>query len=123
MHARRIDEGIDWVGAIDWERRLFDELIPVPDGTSYNAYLVRGRERTALIDAVDPLYAGTLRSRLASAGVGRIDYVVSQHAEQDHSGAIPRLLAEHPEAVVLVTDKGKRMLTEHLGIPAERMRG
>ncbi len=42
------------VGAIDWDRRLFDELIPLPDGTSYNAYLVRGSEKTALIDTVDP---------------------------------------------------------------------
>ena len=49
-----IKPGIDAVGAIDWDRRLFDALIPTPDGTSYNAYLVRGSEKTALIDTVDP---------------------------------------------------------------------
>ena len=42
------------VGAIDWDRRLFDELIPLPDGTSYNAYLIKGSEKTALLDTVDP---------------------------------------------------------------------
>ena len=68
MDARPVVEGIQWVGAIDWDRRLFDELIPLPDGTSYNAYLVRGSHKTALIDSVDPSSADTLLSRLASRG-------------------------------------------------------
>ncbi|MBN2192699.1 MAG: FprA family A-type flavoprotein [Polyangiaceae bacterium] len=123
MYARPITDDITWVGAIDWERRLFDELIPVPDGTSYNAYLVRGADRTALIDSVDPSYVDTLRSRIASTGIDRLDYIVSQHAEQDHSGSLPRLLLDHPEAKVLVTDKGKRVLSDHLGVTADRMQG
>lgn len=123
QRARPVVDSVHWVGAIDWERRLFDELIPVPDGTSYNAYLVTGAEKTALIDAVDPTYVDTLLARLASTGVERIDYVVSQHAEQDHSGSIPRILAAHPEATLLVTDKGKRMLADHLGVGVDRMRG
>ena len=65
MKAREIRPGIEWMGAIDWERRLFDELIPLPDGTSYNAYLVRGSEKTALIDAVDPAKSDALLSQLA----------------------------------------------------------
>jgi flavorubredoxin len=48
MKARAIIPGVDWVGAIDWERSLFDALIPLPDRTSYNAYLIRGSEKTAL---------------------------------------------------------------------------
>jgi hypothetical protein len=47
MKAREIKTGIYWVGAVDWDRRLFDELIPLPDGTSYNSYLVKGSEKTA----------------------------------------------------------------------------
>ena len=54
MKAREIRPGIYWVGAVDWDRRLFDELIPLPDGTSYNSYLIQGSEKTALIDAVNP---------------------------------------------------------------------
>ncbi len=122
MHARPVTESIEWVGAIDWDRRLFDELIPLPDGTSYNAYLVRGASGTALIDSVDPAFTEVLLSRLAGAGVSRIDYVVAQHAEQDHSGSIPRVLAEHPEARVLATEKCRTMLSDLLDVPAGRVR-
>ena len=119
MRARAIAEGVDWVGAVDWDRRLFDSLIPLPDGTSYNAYLLRGSERTALLDTVDPSMTGVLMQRLA--GVDRIDYVVAHHAEQDHSGSIPQVLEHHPEALVLATDKGKGMLVDHLHLPADRI--
>ena len=54
MKARQIKTNVYWVGAIDWDRRLFDALIPLPDGTSYNAYLVQGSQKVALIDTVDP---------------------------------------------------------------------
>lgn len=53
MEARKIKEGIYWVGAVDWDRRMFDDLIPLPDGTSYNAFLIQGSEKTVLIDTVD----------------------------------------------------------------------
>ena len=51
---RQIKPNVYSVGTIDWDRRLFDELIPLPDGTSYNAYLIKGAEKTALLDTVDP---------------------------------------------------------------------
>jgi flavorubredoxin len=86
---RRIKPDVFEVGAIDWDRRLFDEIIPLPDGTSYNAYLIKGSEKTALIDTVDPTKTDTLITNLAEAGVTKIDYLVSHHAEQDHSGSIP----------------------------------
>jgi len=49
MNARKIVDGVYWVGAVDWDRRLFDSLIPLPDGTSHNAHLIRGSEKTALV--------------------------------------------------------------------------
>lgn len=122
MDARLIAEDIHWVGAVDWDRRLFDDLIPLPDGTSYNAYLVRGAEKTVLLDAVDPPMLDTLLARLSSAGVDRIDYIVSHHTEQDHSGGIPRVLARHPGAQVLASDKAKGMLVDHLGLAPEQVR-
>jgi len=121
MNARTVAEGIQWVGAVDWDRRLFDSLIPLPEGTSYNAYLVKGTEKTALVDAVDPTMADVLFSRLESAGAGRIDYVVSNHSEQDHSGTIPRVLEKHPGAKVVATDKAKVFLADLLGVPGERV--
>jgi flavorubredoxin len=108
------------LGAVDWDRRLFDELIPLPDGTSYNAYLVTGRDKIALLDSVDPAKAETLLGQLAD--VPRLDYVIAHHAEQDHSGSIPLLLAKYPEAVVLATAKGVELLAEHLLIAPERLR-
>jgi len=123
MEPRPVADDVQWVGAVDWDRRLFDELIPLPDGTSYNAYVVRGTDKTALIDTVDPPMTETLRARLAGAGVERLDYVICQHAEQDHSGALPRLLAEHPEAQVLATPKCTDMLAALLEVPPARMRG
>jgi flavorubredoxin len=122
MNARTLRPGIHWVGAVDWDRRLFDELVPTPEGTSYNAYVVQGRTKTALIDAVDPAFAEVLLERLRALGVSALDYIVVNHAEQDHSGALPILLATYPEAVVVTSPKGKPMLGELLRIPADRVR-
>lgn len=120
MEAKKVCDGVFWVGAIDWDRRLFDSLIPLPDGTSYNAYLVRGSEKTALIDTVDPSKTSELMSRLAD--VEKIDYIVSLHAEQDHSGSIPRVLERFRDAKVVASPKGRDMLAIHLGLdPASIM--
>jgi len=54
MNPRPIVPGVSLAGAIDWDRKLFDSLIPLPEGTTYNAYIVQGSEKTALIDTVDP---------------------------------------------------------------------
>ena len=118
---RQLKENVFAVGAIDWDRRLFDELIPLPDGTSYNAYLIKGSEKTALIDTVDPTKANELVANLVNAGVDKLDYVISHHAEQDHSGSIPDVLMLYPEAKVVTNPKCASMLIEHLEIEAERI--
>ena len=112
--------GIHWVGAIDWDRRLFDSLIPLPDGTSYNSYLIRGSEKTALIDTVDLTMPDVLINNLGELGIENIDYVIANHAEQDHSGAIPQVLDRYPEAKVVCTPKCKDMLIDLLLIPEEK---
>ncbi|MBN1888733.1 MAG: FprA family A-type flavoprotein [Thermoflexales bacterium] len=120
MKPRQIRAGVQWMGAVDWNRRLFDFLIPLPDGTSYNAYLVQGTEKTALLDAVDPTMEDLLMQQLA--GVERVDYLVSHHTEQDHSGTIPTVLAKYDQAVVVCTPKARELLVDHLGIAAERIK-
>jgi flavorubredoxin len=82
--------------------------------------LIKGSEKTALIDTVDPTVQQVLINHLKQLGVENIDYVVSNHAEQDHSGAIPQVLERHPEAKVVVTPKAKGMLIDLLMIPEER---
>ncbi len=118
MQARTIRERVHWVGAVDWDRRLFDALIPLPDGTSYNAYLIQGRDKTALLDTVDPAMTASLMRHLAD--VPRLDYVVAHHAEQDHSGSLPAVLASHPEAQVVCTPQGRTLLMSHLGLDRDR---
>jgi len=118
MKARQIKTNVHWTGAIDWDRRLFDALIPLPDGTSYNAYLVQGNQKVALIDTVDPTMTDALMSYLEDVPV--VDYVIANHAEQDHSGSIPRVLAKYPDARVVSTPKGRDMLMALLLIPEDR---
>ena len=120
MTTFRIRDGVEWVGVMDWDRRLFDELIPLPDGTSYNAYLVKGSQQTALLDTVDPPFAEVLFEQLASLGVERLDYVVAHHAEQDHSGTLPEVMRRFPDAVLVCTPKAKGMLSDLLELPADR---
>jgi flavorubredoxin len=117
---REIEKNIFAVGTIDWDRRLFDELIPLPDGTTYNSYLIKGSEKTALIDAVDPTKEKELLENLDEAGINKIDYIIANHAEQDHSGGIPVLLKKFPEAKILTNQKCKDMLMDLLLIPPEK---
>jgi flavorubredoxin len=118
MAPRKIKEGVFSVGAIDWDRRLFDSLIPLPLGTSYNAYLVKGESKTALLDTVEPALVKDLFANLDELGVKTIDYVVSHHAEQDHSGSIPAVLARYPDAKVVTNGKCADLLASHLRVPA-----
>ncbi len=117
---RQIKEGVYAVGAIDWDARLFDKLIPLPDGTSYNSYLVRGNEKVALLDTVDPTRSDVLIDNLVKLGIARIDYVVAHHAEQDHSGSLPDVLLLYPDAKVVTNPKCKTMLVDLLGIENEK---
>ncbi|MGB9722028.1 MAG: FprA family A-type flavoprotein [bacterium] len=121
MHIREIREKIFTVGTNHWDRRLFDELIPLPDGTSYNSYLIVGSEKTALIDAVDPSKENELIDNLKKLGIKKIDYVISNHAEQDHSGGITRVLKEYPMAKVVTNPKCKTMLMDLLLIPEDKL--
>jgi len=117
MKARKIKDRIYWMGSVDWDRRLFDSLIPLPDGTSYNAYLIEGSEKTVLLDSVDPQMADELLAQLE--GISKIDYVISHHAEQDHSGTIPQVLEKYPAARLISTPKAKGLLMDLLRIPEE----
>jgi flavorubredoxin len=119
--TREIKPGVLSVGAIDWDRRLFDALIPLPNGTSYNSYLIRGREKTALIDAVDATMADVLIENLKSLDTKKIDYIIAQHAEQDHSGSLKRLVEIYPDAKVVGSAKCLELLNEFDLVSKERM--
>ena len=121
MLVQKIKENIFWIGALDWDRRLFDELIPLPDGTSYNAYLIQGADKTALIDTVDPSMSRAFLNNLMHLGIDHIDYVIANHAEQDHSGTLAEILDKYPQAQVVCTPKCKEMLVDFGLAPEKRM--
>jgi flavorubredoxin len=120
MTVREVLPDIYWIGAIDWNRRLFDSLIPLPDGTSYNAYLVKGSEKTALIDTVDPTKEFEYVCNLVKLGVEKVDYIIVNHAEQDHSGSVPMAAELFPGATVVTTEKCKDLVVHLLEIAPER---
>jgi flavorubredoxin len=117
---RELAERVYAVGVQHWDRRLFDELIPLPDGTSYNAYLIKGSEKTALLDTADPAKTSELIDHLVRAGSDKIDYLISHHAEQDHSGSIPDVLLMYPDAKVVTNPKCKEMLIDHLRLEEDQ---
>ncbi len=117
---RQIRPNVFSIGAIDWDRRLFDELIPLPEGTTYNAYVVKGSDKIALLDTVDPAKNQTLMGNLVSLGIDKIDYIVAHHAEQDHSGSIPDILMLYPGAKVVTNAKCRSMLIDLLHVEEDR---
>ncbi|MCG2716654.1 MAG: FprA family A-type flavoprotein [Candidatus Marinimicrobia bacterium] len=120
MAIQKLKPAVFSVGAKHWDRRLFDELIPLPEGTTYNTYLIQGSENTALIDTVDPEKKNDLLENLENLEVKNIDYVIANHAEQDHSGAIPEILEQYPNARVVTNEKCKKMLIDLLLIPEDK---
>ena len=120
MNIQKIKENIYFVGAIGWDKRLFDELIPLLDGTSYNSFLVKGSKKTVLIDSVYPPKYFTLTGKLKELIAGKIDYIISHQAEQDHAGSLPELVKAYPESKIVTNERCKASLVDLLSIPEDR---
>ncbi len=117
-----IAPGIHWVGAEDWHRRLFDSLIPLPFGTSYNSYLVQGQSRTALVDTVHSNFSEELVRKITAVQEPvKIDFVVMNHAEPDHGGSIKKVLAQAPAARLVLMAKGVPLAKKLHGVDEDRM--
>ena len=119
MIPEKITENVYSLRVNHFNRKLFDSLIPLPEGTSYNSYLVQGKEKTALLDSVDPEKAEVLFDYLRS--VKKIDYIVCHHCEQDHAGSIPMVLERYPEAKVVTNPKCKELLLTHIRIAPDKI--
>lgn len=112
-------KNVYWVGAKDPGRKSFDALVPLPLGTTYNAYLIEGSDKTALLDTVDPSKLDILLDNLE--GIDKLDYIVSHHAEQDHSGSILKILERYSKAKVVTTLKGRDFLRDLIHLPEDRV--
>ena len=118
----KIVEGVYWVGARDWNRRMFDALIPLPNGTTYNAYLIIGSNKKALIDTVNPGFEKELEDKVAQVvNPTDIDYVIMNHAEPDHAGSIPYIMALNTKAKLVTTAKGAKMAQIFYKVSEERI--
>ncbi|MFW6231281.1 MAG: 2-oxoacid:acceptor oxidoreductase family protein, partial [Nanoarchaeota archaeon] len=120
--ARDIVDNVVLVGVQEHELNLFDELMPLPKGTSYNSYIIKGSEKTALIDTVEPRHKDELLANIKAAGVEKIDYIISNHAEQDHSGSIPFILEHFPDAMIVCSDKAEELLLHEHNLDKEKLR-
>ena len=122
MKFQEIKNNVFYCGLNDCDRRIFDELIPLEHGTSYNSYLVKGSEKTAIIDTMYPPKTSEYVKRLDENRIGKVDYIIANHGEQDHSGSIPRLLEKYPNAIVITNAKCAENIKEMLHVPAEKIR-
>lgn len=122
MKFQEIKNNIFYCGLNDCDRRIFDELIPLEHGTSYNSYLVKGSEKTAIIDTMYPPKTKEYLKRLSENQIGKVDYIIANHGEQDHSGSIPALLEKYPNAIVLTNPKVAENIKNMLFVPEEKIR-
>lgn len=109
-----VAEGVYWVGAIDWNIRNFHGFTySTQKGTTYNAYLIMD-EKIALVDTVLKDFAGEMLGKIkAIIDPHKIDYLIANHVETDHSGSIPEVMKIVPQAKVFCTAKGKEGLSKH----------
>lgn len=114
LKAVKISDRVYWVGAVDWDERNFHGY-RIERGTSYNAFLILD-EKITLIDTVKYSFADELLARIASVvDPAKIDYIVSNHSEPDHSGALPAVIAAVKPEKVFASPNGVKNLKAHYG--------
>jgi len=118
MQARKVTENIFSIGVQDWHRKLFDALVPLSHGTSYNSYIVTG-EKVAVIDSVDPLFINEWLKNIQELKVTP-DYIIANHAEQDHSGGLPEFIRSYPDAKIVTNVRCRDLLISLLHLPSEK---
>lgn len=122
MIFKKIKDNVLYAGMNDSDRLIFDELIPLDKGTSYNSYVVIGNEKTAIIDTMYPKFTKEYIKSFDENGIDKVDYIIANHGEQDHSGSIPALLEKFPNAVVITNATCANNIKEMLLIPEEKIK-
>ncbi len=115
---QEVTNNVFWVGVRHAELEIFDELFPTHNGTTYNSYVVRGEQKTALIDTVKAPFTDEFFDKIeASVGLDQVDLVVVNHTEPDHSGALIRLLEKRPDLPVYCSRPAQNFLGQLLNKP------
>ncbi len=108
MHATELKKDIYWVGVKDPELEIFDIVIPTEHGTTYNSYLVRGKDKCALIEACKLNFQKEYIQRIEEImPISDISYIILNHNEPDHSGALPIILDMNPDIEVIYSKTAK----------------
>jgi len=111
-----VSPGVHWVGVNDSETPLFEGLWSIPEGVSYNSYLVQGSKKTALIDSVHEKSAAEHFEKISQlTDISKIDYLVVNHMEPDHTGAIPQFLEKAPNAQLVFTPIAQTIFKKFYG--------
>ena len=109
--AVELTPGVHWVGALDPTLRDFDIILKTANGTTYNAYCVRGSAGVAVIDTVKESHAADFFARLEQvADYAEIRVIVLNHLEPDHTGALPELMRRAPQARLYISVRAQAML-------------
>lgn len=110
MKPVAMSKDIFWIGAVDFNKRSFHGYSRSPHGTTYNSYLIRD-EKNVVFDTVDNEYAGTMFCRLAKVlPLEKVDYIVVNHTERDHAGALCQLVERCKPEKILTSAVGKRFM-------------
>ncbi len=116
----KITDGVHWVGALDPQLRVFDIIMKADHGTTYNSYLVQGKDKVAVVEAVKaPFYGEFIRNIASLVDPKDISYVVVNHTEPDHSGSLARLLEDAPGARVVCDRQCRNFLKNILNRDAD----
>lgn len=122
MEFKKVSESVLYCGINDYDRVIFDELIPLDNGTTYNSYLIKGATKTAIIDTMYPKFTEEYLKSFDENGITKVDYIIANHGEQDHTGSIPALLEKYPEAKVVTNQLVAANIQEMLLVPADRIK-
>lgn len=103
MKSLEIKNNIHWVGALDPNLRVFDIIMYTPYGTSYNSYVIKGSEKTALFETVKVEFFEEYLKRLENLNIDitKIDYIVVNHTEPDHAGSVTKILDISPNSKII----------------------
>jgi flavorubredoxin len=122
-NVAEISKNVYWTGIRDWNRRLFDALIPLPKGTTYNSYLVVGSEKKALIDTANPGFEKEWEEKIRKVvDPADVDYVIMNHAEPDHAGSIPHIMAINSKAMLVTSNRGSKLAQTFYKVPETRIK-
>jgi len=111
-----LSSNVNWVGVNDAETPLFEGLWRIPEGVSYNSYLIMGSEKTALIDSVHEKNMVEHFDKINKlTDISNIDYLIINHMEPDHTSAVPELLKKAPKAKVVFTPIAQTIFRKFYG--------